>query len=33
MKVAGHRYFCDSREVFNLETLKMICDDLVRISA
>ena len=28
-KVAGHRYFCDSREVFNLEMLKMICDDLV----
>ena len=24
-KVAGHRYFCDSREVFNLEMLKMIC--------
>ena len=28
-KVVGHRYFCDSREVFNLEMLKMICDDLV----
>ena len=28
-KIAGHRYSCDSREVFNLETLKMICDDLV----
>ena len=28
-KIAGHRYFCDSREVFNLEMLKMICDDLV----
>ena len=24
-KVVGHRYFCDSREVFNLEMLKMIC--------
>ena len=28
-KVVGHRYFCDSREVFKLEMLKMICDDLV----
>ena len=28
-KVVGHRYFCDSREVFKLEMLKIICDDLV----